>query len=414
MSGVSARSLGSAVAEGARSLVAHPLRSLLTLSSVAFGAAVLFMLLSYATGMPEATASILRSLGGKEFVVDPGRTAGPGGNRSGREIRIRYIDLPVIRTACPSIEAVAAVYRPGRGSPVFTANMSWPYAQLNGVGWDYHDVTDMRIVEGRWFTKEEERDGVEYALISQPLSEGLWEGRSPIGETIDAWSRRFEIIGVYEGSTSSFAYSLLVPYPCAMEMGETGGRYVSDLAFAPKRPDLAKDAVREIRAALGGLYSFDPNDTQALDIEENIDFVEKVEAVSLALQALVATIAAIALVLGCLGAANVVGIAVAERTSELGLRRALGATAGRIRTEVLAETLLLSLLGGAAGVLMGWLAAQTLGALEFTPQTRLEPALDARLFAVAIPVLVLTATLAGLPAAARAGRIEPAMALRSE
>lgn len=405
----------SAALEGARSLVAHPLRSVLTMSSVAFGAAVLFVLLSYATGVPEATASILRSLGGKEFLVEPRRARGHGGggSRGGREIRIRYLDMPAIRAACPSIDGMAAAYRPGFGAPVFAKDRSWPFAQVMGVGYDYREVTDMRIVEGRWFTKEEELAGREYALVSLPLAEGMWEGRSPIGETLDAWQRRFEIIGVYE-SDSSFAYSVKVPYPTAMEMGDTGGRYLTHLAFAPRRPDLAKQAVSEIRTALGALYSFDPADPRAIDVKENIAFAEQVEATSLALQTLVVTIAAVALVLACLGAANVVGIAVAERTAELGLRRALGATAGRIRLEVLTETLLASLSGGAAGVLLGWLAARALGPLEFTAEARLVPRIDGSLFALAIPLLLLTATLAGLPAAGRAARIEPAAALRNE
>ena len=83
-------------------------------------------------------------------------------------------------------------------------------------------------------------------------------------------------------------------------------------------------------------------------------------------------------------------------------------------SEVLTETLLLSLLGGTLGVVLGWASATALGPLEFTPQTKLVPSPDPRLLAVAFPVLVLTATLAGLPAAARASRIEPAVALRAE
>ena len=412
---MSPRSIGSAFLEASRSLAGHPLRSLLTMSSVAFGAAVLFVLLSYATGVPEATGSILRSLGGKEFIVEPRRSRGPGSSpgRGGRSVRIRYQDLDAIREACPSIEGLAGAYRPGFGSPVLSTNKSWPFAQLMGVGYEYADVTDMRIIEGRWFTKEEEVLATEYALVSKVLAEGIWEGRSPIGEPIDARGRRFEIIGVYE-TDSTFSYSLKVPYPTAMEMGDTGGRFVTHLAFAPRRPDLAKDAVREIRSALGALYSFDPNDTRAIDVKENIAFVEQVESTSFALQVLVMTIAGIALILGCLGAANVVGIAVAERTSELGLRRALGATASRIRLEVLTETLLLSILGGLLGVFLGWLAAQGLGPLEFAETARLEPRPDVQLFAIALPVLVLTAALAGLPAAGRAAKIEPAAALRSE
>ena len=415
MSAPPLRTLSSVLSEALRSLAIHPLRSLLTALSVAFGVAVLFVLLSYATAVPQATTSILRSLGGKEYTVEPRRSRGSGsaGSRSGRTIRIRYTDLPAIREACPSIEGLAPAYSPGRGQPVFASDASWPWARLQGVGHEYAEVTELAIVRGRWFTREEELLAADVALITLPLAEGLFEGDPALGQTIDTSGRRFEVIGVYE-SEADFAYSLLVPYPTAMEMGEGGGRYVSSLAFAPRRPALAEDAVAEIRSALGALYSFDPGDTQALDVKENIAFVQKVEAASLALELLVLTIAVIALVLGCLGAANVVGISVSERTRELGLRRAIGATAGRIRAEVLTETLLLSLLGGALGIALGWSAAAALGPLQFTPQTSLVPRPDRELLAIALPVLILTATLAGLPAAARASRVEPAEALRSQ
>lgn len=396
------------------SLLAHPLRSLLTALSVTFGAAVLHILISYATGIPDTTASVLRSMGSKEFIVEPRRSRGHGGGtRSGKPVRIRYSDIDTIRDACPSIAGIAPAYRPGRGGPVFGENRSWPWAGLSGVGHEYRDVTDMRIHQGRWFTEEEEELAEEVALISVPLVDGMFDGRSPIGEYVDTRGRRFEVIGVFE-SNATFAYSMFIPYPTAMEMGDTGGRFVSNLAFAPLRPDLAKEAISEIRQALGTIYSFDPYDTRAIDIKENTAFVERVEAVSLGLEALVLTIAAIALVLGCLGAANVVGIAVAERTSELGLRKALGATASQVRLEVLAETLLLCIAGGALGVLLGTLATATLGPLEFTDQALLNPHVDGSLLAVSFLVLVVTATMAGMPAANRAARLDPVHALRDD
>jgi putative ABC transport system permease protein len=169
-----------------------------------------------------------------------------------------------------------------------------------------------------------------------------------------------------------------------------------------------------MRSALSVIYSVDPLDSRAFDITENTAFTAKVEATSLGLETLVIIIAALALVLGCLGAANVVGIAVAERTSELGLRKALGATAGRIRVEVLTETLLLCGVGGALGVGLGAAAIALLGPLQFTEQAMLVPEADTRLLSIASLVLVLTATLAALPSANRAARLDPVEALRSE
>ena len=406
------RSFGSILQQSAESLIAHPLRSFLTALSVTFGAAALFVLLSYVTGVPETTTTILRSLGSKEFIVEARRSRGRGaGTRSGRTIRIRYSDLEAIRDACPSIEKVAPTYSPGMGGPVFSANKSWPWARLSGVGFDYREVTDMAIVEGRWFLEEEELQAEEVALLSLPLVEGMFDGHSPIGKFVDTRGRRFRIIGVFE-SNSSFAYSMIVPYPTSMDMGDSGGRYVSQIAFAPRNSRLAHESVSEIRQALGNLYSFDPDDTRAIDVKENTAFVEQVEATSLALEGLALVIGALALVLGCLGAANVVGIAVAERTGELGLRKALGATEGRIRAEVLFEMLLLSVGGGALGVALGWIATRALGPLEFAEQARLEPQTNVQLLALAFGILIVSAVLSGLPAANRAARLEPATALR--
>ena len=400
----------SVLREALSSLAQHPLRSALTGLSVAFGAAVLLILLSYATGMPETTADVLRSLGSKEFIVEPRWS---WGGRGGRQVRIRYVDLPTIRDACPSVGGLAPAYSPGRGGPVFGPDKSWPWARTTGVGHEYRDVTDLRIVSGRWFEPEEERGAEEVALISLPLALGMYETEAPRDAYVDAWGRRFDIIGVFE-SNSSFAYSLLVPYPTAMEMGDGGGRNVSHLAFAPRRPDLARAAIEEMRMALATLYSFDPDDPTALDIKENTDYAAKVEAASLGLETLVMAIAALTLVLGCLGAANVVGIAVAERTAEIGLRKALGATAGRLRGEVLVETLVLCLGGGVLGVAVGAGAIAALGPLQFTAEARLVPRADTTLLVASFVVLVLTATLAGLPSANRAARLDPVVALRDE
>jgi len=409
------RAIGSIFVEAVSSLLTHPLRSLLTALSVTFGASVLFVLLSYVTGVPETTATILRSMGSKEFSIQPKRARGMhgGGTRGGRKIQIRYSDLAKVSDACPSIDGLAPTYRPGRGGPVYGADRSWPWASLTGVGYDYQHVTDMRIVNGRWFEKSEEVGALEVALISLPLAEGMYDGRSPLGEHIDAWGKRFEIIGIFE-SNNSFAYSLMVPYPTAMDMGDSGGRFVSSIAFAPRRSDLAKQSIDEIKEALGSIYSFDAHDPAALEVKENMAFAAQVEATSLALEAMALVIGAIALLLGSLGAANVVGIAVAERTAELGLRKALGATANRVRAEVLTETVLLSLFGGALGVALGWAATLALGPLEFADEARLVPHADMSLLLVAVCILLLSAVLAGMPAANRAARLEPAIALREQ
>lgn len=404
----------SILSEAWGSLSSHRLRSSLTALSVTFGASVLFLLMSYGTDVPTATAEMLQRMGSTEFIVEPERTSGPGGSaRGGRRIQIRYDDVPAIREACPSIAGLAASYDPTRGQPVFTAKRSWPWATVDGVSSEYAEVTGLRILQGRWFTPEEEANAVDVALLNAPLAEGLFDGRSPLGEFIDFGSRRFTIIGVYE-TEATFAYGLYIPYTTSMDLGETGGRFVSAIAFRPRSPDLAKAAVSEIRQALASLYSFDPDDPRALDIKENTAFIDRVRSVSMGLEWLVLTIAGLALVLGCLGAANVVGIAVSERTAELGLRKALGAKQGRLRAEVLAETLILCVGGGGLGVVVGAVLTRWLGPLELSEAATLVPSVDGTSLAASLVVLVITATVAGLPAANRAARLDPVQALREQ
>ncbi|GJM22703.1 MAG: hypothetical protein DHS20C15_26180 [Planctomycetota bacterium] len=405
---MNARSL---LSEAFGSLASHPLRSALTALSVGFGAAVLFILISYSTGIPSTTATILRSLGSQELIVEPGRSR--GGGRGGRRLRIRYTDLPAIRAACPSIERLSPAYRPGRGGPVFTDDRSWPWASITGVGFEYREVTGLAVTSGRWFTKREELQAEDVALLSRPFAEGLFDGESALDRIVTVNARRFRVIGVFE-SNASFAFSIFVPYPTAMEMGDDGGRNVSHLAFAPRNEDLAADAVAEMRNALSTIYRVDPTDERAFDIKENTTFVAMVQGASLGLQILVLAIATLTLVLGCLGAANVVGISVAERTSELGLRKALGATPTRLRAEVLTETVLLCVAGGVLGVLVGLGGVAALGPLPFTDDTLLVPHADPLQLTIAFALLVGVGSLAGLPAARRAAALDPVIALRDE
>lgn len=406
------REAGSVLGQATASLAMHPLRSILTATTVAFGSAVLFVLVSYGTGAPAATAAMLRRMGSTQIQVEPRWTQGPGGGgRRGRRIHIRYDDVPAIRAACPSVESMAAACQPADG-PVFGPTRSWPWADLLAVEHDYKDVASLDVLEGRWFTEEEEANHERVVVLNLPLALGLFQGDSPVGQWIDGDGRRFKVIGVHFDA-KVFAYSMYTPYASAFGLGD-GGRDVETITVKPKRPDLTPDVIREVRRAVATMYHFDPDDPTALRIEEQSGFISRVNAVSAGLEGLVLTIAAVALVLGCLGAANVVGITVVERRSELGLRRAVGATRLRIECEVLAESLVLSLLGGLAGAGLGWIAVTALGPLRLPGSILIGPRADATLLSLGLFLLLFVGAIAGLPAASRAAQLDPVEALRDD
>ena len=401
------RTLFAALFQALSSLVLHPLRSGLTALTVAFGTAVLIVLVSYGTGAPEATAHVLRNLGSTQIKVSPARRHGMGGRR----IEIRYDDLDAIREACPSIGGMAAGYSPGMGAAAFGPTRSWPWASLKGVGHEFLDVANLDMLEGRWFQRSEELGRERVAVLNLPLAEGLFKGESPIDQWIETRGRRFRIVGVLYNA-EEFAYSFYVPFSAALGLGDRSGRTVEFLSIKPVRPDLAEEALGELIAALAAIYSFDPEDEKVLRIEEQSGFINQVNAISTGLEWLVLTIAGVALVLGCLGAANVVGITVAERTGEIGLRKALGATPGSIRMQILTESLVLCLGGGVIGVVLGWFAVTALGPLGLSATVQIVPSADLNVLGLGLGVLILVGTVAGLPAANRAAGLDPAVSLR--
>ena len=399
-----------AIGQAGSSLALHPLRSALTALTVTFGTAVLIVLVSYGSGAPAATGQVLRDLGSTQIKVSPAGRHGHGGSRGGRRIEIRYDDLDAIREACPSIGGMAASYSPGMGGAAYGPTRSWPWASVKGVGSEYLEVAQLDMLEGRWFSRAEELNRERVAVLNLPLAEGLFKEGSPIGQWVETDGRRFRIIGMLYDA-EAFAYSFYVPFSAALGLGNRSGRSVESLSIRPVRPDLAQEALGELKDALAALYSFDAEDTKVLRIEEQSGFISQVNAISTGLEWLVLTIAGVALVLGCLGAANVVGITVAERTSEIGLRKALGATPGSIRTQILTESLVLCVGGGGLGVLLGWFATTALGPLLLSPTVQIAPSADVAVLGFGLGVLILVGTVAGLPAANRAAGLEPTVSL---
>lgn len=397
-----------AIQQAVQTLVSHPLRSFLTALTVTFGTAVLLVLVSYGTAAPDATGEVLRTMGSTQIKFSPS-FRGRGGR--GRRLRIRYDDLDTIREACPSVGLMAAGYSPGMGSPCYGPKRSWPWASMKGVGVEYREVAQLNLLEGRWFSAEEEVGRERVAILNLPLAEGLFPETSALGQWVEMEARRFTIIGVMN-DPEAFAYSFYTPYSAAMDLGNEGGRYVGWLSVKPKKANMASAAIAEMKNTLATLYRFDPSDDTILSVSEQTEFIDQVEAVSGGLQWLVMTIAGVALVLGCLGAANVVGITVSERTSEIGLRKALGATPFSIRAQILAESLTLCLLGGGAGVLLGYIGVRSLGAIELSETVKVIPRADVPILGFGFAVLIIVGAVAGLPAAFRAAKQDPAVALR--
>jgi putative ABC transport system permease protein len=392
-------------------LRAYPLRSALSVASFSSGIAIAVLLVATGDGLRGAIAEILRSLGEGQIVVTPGRTTGLGGQRrAGRSVRIRYADVPAVREATPSLEGLAP-YFDLRGGGAASWRYSIPYSPVRAVAREYQDVRRMPVSEGRWFTEDEDEGGRWVAVLNEGLRKIVFPESPAVGEWVQWRGRKMTVVGVVRDE-ALFPYILFVPCKTVSQMADT--RYISGLVARPAAGESWETATSQLRRALGGLGEFDPADPNALEVEDNREFTARVRTVTVALHALVITIAAVCLLLGGLGVANMMVIAVTERTREIGLRKALGATPGGIFLQVLCEALGIILAGGAVGIALGAAACGALGALAISETYAAEIRFDPQAAAISVASLAVVGILAAAIPARRAAALPAAEALRWE
>ena len=392
-------------------LALRPLRSVLSVTSFAIGIAITVVLVAMGSGLRSAVEDILKSMGEGQIMVTPGRTSGIGGQRrSGRPVRLRYEDIEGIGTMLPSFDGVAAFFDL-RGGGASSYRYSIPWAPVRAVDREYLDVRRIPIIDGRWFTPIEEAEGSWVTVLNEGVAKIVFPDGGPVGQWIDWRGRRMTVVGIVRDE-ANFPYILFIPYSTVREMADA--RYVSGLIARPAPGESWSRAVAQLKQVLGYLGDFDPGDLFALEIEDNSEFTGKVSAVTTALHALVITIAGVSLLLGGLGVANMMIIAVTERTRELGLRKALGATPRGIFFQILCEAFAIIFVGGVAGILAGAGACTAVGNLPMSPSYSADVSFDPQAALVSVVGLATVGILAGTIPARRAAALPAAEALRWE
>lgn len=393
-------------------LRARPLRSGLTLAGFAVSMAIATVLLSAGSGLERTVADVLRSLGEGQIVATPGRTTGVGGvQRSGRPVQLRFKDVESIREALPSFEGIAS-YFDLRGGGASSWRYSVPWSPVRAVSVEYASVRQLPLAEGRWFTREESERGEWVTVLNQGLRRMIFRDHDAVGEWVEWRGRRMEVVGVVRDE-ALFPYILFLPYR-TVSQNMADARWISGIVARPGPGFDWERGERELRRALAGIGEFDPSDENAVEIETNEEFAEQVRRATLAFRILVLTIASVSLLLGGLGVAHMMVISVEERTREIGLRQALGATPLHIFSQVLVEALVIAAIGGGLGLAAGLTACRVASPIPISSEQSIDLALDLAGSASAFVALGAAAVIAGLIPARRAAALTPAEALRWE
>jgi putative ABC transport system permease protein len=403
-----------------RTLWAHKLRSFLTMFGIAWGVGSLLLLVGVGEGFRSGNKRDLSQFGENIMFLFPGRAPAVKGRMdSARAYRITYQDYQDIAREAPHVL---------NASPVLSSNdvrAVSEFANANGevVGVEpqFNKIRYMPVDQGRWLNIEDETQKRYVVVLGSEVKKNLFPGRPAVGASILLNGVRFLVIGTVEkvgrGDNNSTNMRAYLPFSVMKEFfplkGEEQRDAISFINYQPRVADEHVLAQLEVRKIVARNHDFDYRDDDAFEGWDTVAQAQAMNAIFDTMNVFLGTVGLVTLALGAIGVINIMLVAVTERTREIGLRKALGATNRSILFQFCLEGALLTLTSGLIGMgasagLMAILGAKK-GPQGFDP-----PRLILSTALLALSSLMLAGIAAGLYPARKAAMLEPVEALRQE
>lgn len=392
--------------EAVRALSRNPLRSFLTVLGVVIGVAAVIALVTLGRGATAAVQQQIAAMGSNVLFISPSRGFGPGSLTVPFTVEdARFLER---EAASIAIAAPAAV----TNRTVIAGNQS-ATTQIVGIGEGYLTARQWPVADGREPTPGELRSGAPVCLLGQTVATTLFGDRSPVGERMRLDRLSCSVIGVLAAKGQS-AFGIdqddLVLVPLRLYHRRIAGNTQVWFIIAAVAPGYtSSEAIAEVQQLLRERRRVAPNESDNFRITDSREIERTFTSTTRMLTALLSAVAAISLVVGGIGIMNIMLVSVTERTREIGIRLAIGARAVDVMTQFLVEAVVLSLAGGAIGIVLAlvasYLAAQALG-FPFL--------LDFGVIALAVLFSAAVGVVFGFLPARRAARLDPIVALRQE
>ena len=404
--------IASMLAEAWSALVANRLRSALTMLGMIIGVAAVILMLAIGGGVQKEVSASIAGLGSNMLIVTAGSSKQggfAGGAGTGATLRLEDAD----RIA--RIDHVLAV-APTATIPaqVVAGPANWA-TTVTGAPPPWFIVQDWHPADGRAFTDMEDRSAARVALVGQTVADNLFGANDPLGQNVRVKGVSFRVIGVMAKKGQGFGGldrddTIVVPLTTALRQlqGNFFRRSVRTISVAVDDAANLDDTQEKIAQALRRSHKLDPGAADDFTVTNLTAITDTLSTTTAAISALLAAIGSISLIVGGIGIMNIMLVSVTERTREIGIRMAIGASRAAVRLQFLLEALMLSLLGCSVGVAVG-----TAGALAASGPIGFDTTVTPFAVIIAFSVSATIGVFFGWYPATRAAKLSPIEALRS-
>lgn len=399
-------------------LTRNKMRSFLTMMGIIIGVLSVIVIMSVGAGAQSLILDQITGMGSNLVGVLPGKSEEDGPPASAFGIVITTLtDADARAIATSGYEPIEAVSSYVKGIDRVSIGDVEKDTSFVGTSASYTNVEDVTIEQGRYFTEDEERGMARVVVLGSEVAQELFPDEDPIGETLKIKRTNFEIIGVVEErGTVTFQNQdnqIFVPVTTAQKL-LLGMNHINFMRIKIRDAETVESSIGEIEAILRDRHGIDDPEEDDFSVRATTQALDALTSITDALRFFLAAIAAISLIVGGIGIMNIMLAAVQERTREIGLRKAIGATSRTITFQFLVETACITLTGGIIGIIGGAIISASVGFVARYLGYSWDTVITPGSIVLGCVVSIAIGLIFGIIPARRASKLNPIEALRYE